>query len=68
MNDKQPELNQKYLPGMKPPYPRQTMPIVGGRPFRCECNCNVFTQNSPTEFVCNACEATYHGSPKEDHH
>lgn len=36
---------------------------VGGRPFRCECKCNVFhhPEGKPSVYACNACELQYEG-------
>ena len=42
----------------------QIMPKVGGKPFRCECTCNVFhhpDKTKPNLYQCNSCEARYIG-------
>lgn len=35
-----------------------TQLTVGGKPFRCECGCNVFTLKDRV-YSCNACKSTY---------
>lgn len=36
---------------------------VAGKPFRCDCGCNVFNQpkpvSDPGRYVCNACATEY---------
>lgn len=36
---------------------------VGGKPFRCECGCNVFRKphpiTDPRQYKCNSCNALY---------
>jgi hypothetical protein len=38
------------------------MPRVNGKPFRCECGCNVFHKDDEGHFICNACETAYEGT------
>jgi hypothetical protein len=45
--------------------PKQVMPRVEGKPFRCECGANVFTEYEPFKYRCNGCGATYTGEPAE---
>ncbi len=49
----------------KPPQAEQVMPRVNGKPFKCDCGCNVFTKTEPLKYRCNSCEATYTGE-RED--
>lgn len=54
------------------PIRQDTMLKVDGKPFRCECGCNVFTKVSDVRYECNACEQLYEGSsvrtePTEKH-
>lgn len=44
---------------------RQVQPRVDGKPFRCECGCNVFTR-SGNIFQCNACRTKYEGESTSD--
>lgn len=44
------------------PEPEQSMPRVNGKPFRCECGCNVFTRRG-NRYTCNGCGANYRGEP-----
>ncbi len=46
----------------------QVMPKVGGKSFRCECGCNVFTIIDKLKYECNSCEARYvgEGVPSRD--
>lgn len=37
---------------------------VAGRPFKCECNANVFRKASAHIYVCNACGAEYEGAER----
>jgi len=44
---------------------RNFMPRVGGKPFRCECGCNVFHKpisKSKLLFECNSCGARFTGT------
>ena len=48
--------------------PEQAMPRVNGKPFRCECGCNVFTflakrAGGGGRYKCNACDAVWEGEP-----
>lgn len=46
-----------------------TLLKVGGKPFRCDCGCNVFRKLEPPPFLryeCNSCHARYTGQPLED--
>ena len=38
--------------------PKTTMITLKGKPFRCECGCNVFTKKRTT-YTCNGCQSTY---------
>ena len=49
----------------KPTDTNQTMPKVKGKHFRCDCGCNVFTLKDHL-YYCNACDAIYKGTPKEN--
>jgi len=43
----------------------QFMPKVDGKPFRCECGCNVFHKPDKTDlelFKCNSCGLQYRGN------
>lgn len=40
-----------------------SMPIVAGRRFRCDCSGNVFSRMSDETFVCNSCGTVYAGEP-----
>ncbi len=51
----------------EPKYPRQVMPKIKGKSFRCECGCNVFTEYTPLHYKCNACNAKYKGDPTNAH-
>lgn len=42
----------------------QVMPKVGGKSFRCDCGCNVFTKIGDYRYECNACTARYQGEPE----
>ena len=42
----------------------QVMPKVGGKSFRCDCGCNVFTKIGVYRYKCNACRAIYQGEPE----
>lgn len=42
----------------------QVMPKVGGKSFRCDCGCNVFTKIGEYRYECNACTARYQGEPE----
>ena len=37
--------------------------MIEGKPFRCECGCNVFRKllKEPHKYVCNSCGAVYTG-------
>lgn len=39
----------------------QVMPRVDGKPFRCDCGCNVFTKIGSLHYQCNSCEARWKG-------
>jgi len=41
--------------------PRQVMPKVRGKGFRCKCGCNVFTEYERGRYRCNSCRACYEG-------
>ncbi len=41
--------------------PETVMPRVNGKPFRCECGCNVFTKLD-NFYRCNACSLEYEGT------
>ena len=48
--------------------PEQAMPRVNGKPFRCECGCNVFTflakrAGGGGRYKCSACGAIWEGEP-----
>lgn len=42
----------------------QVMPKVGGKSFRCDCGCNVFTKIGEYRYRCNACRTAYQGEPE----
>jgi len=51
--------------------PKDILISVGGKPFRCECGCNVFRHpsNLPEDrykYVCNSCRLTYTGEPETE--
>lgn len=32
---------------------------IEGKPFRCDCGCNVFRKRAATQYSCNACDNWY---------
>jgi len=46
--------------------PRQVLPQVDGKSFRCECGANVFTEISPLHYRCNGCRLMYAGELSAD--
>lgn len=48
--------------------PREScMPRVNGKPFRCECGCNVFKELDNLQYRCNACSSVYQGYKEAQH-
>jgi hypothetical protein len=43
----------------------QVMPKIGGKSFRCDCGCNVFTKIGEYRYRCNACRIEYQGEPEQ---
>ncbi len=52
---------------MSHPLP-DVMPVVGGKPFRCDCGCNVFRhpEGEPLVFACNSCGERWRGEPEKE--
>lgn len=48
------------------PLGEQVMPRVDGKPFRCDCQCNVFAAIGPLRYRCNSCGVEYQGEAKKE--
>lgn len=59
------EIFERFSSILKPTIGKQVMPRVKGKPFRCGCGCNVFTEYERLKYECNSCGAAYAGDDVE---
>lgn len=55
------EQKEEDIPNIKVTEENQKMLKVQGKPFKCTCGCNVFTEYEPLKYQCNSCQAAYTG-------